>query len=141
MNRNFLKKTAIILGSTVVGIYVIFLLAPFVVSPMVNAYVPQVKDEIKKTTGFESTIEDFKLVTTPKFTVGVKVGKFALANGERSILNADDFQVKMSLLPLLAKKIKVDVVSLNNLDVKLLVNKDGSFVDFENFAQNNDEEV
>lgn len=141
MNRNFLKKTAIILGSTVVGIYAIFLLAPFVVSPMVNSYVPQVKDEIKKATGFESTIEDFKLVTTPKFTVGVKVGKFALANGERSILNADDFQVKMSLLPLLAKKIKVDVVSLNNLDVKLLVNKDGSFVDFENLVQNNDEEA
>ena len=104
MNRNFLKKTAIILGSTVVGIYVIFLLAPFVVSPMVNAYVPQVKDEIKKTTGFESTIEDFKLVTTPKFTVGVKVGKFALSNGERSILNADDFQVKNVITPSFGKK-------------------------------------
>lgn len=140
MNKNFLKKTAIIIGSTIVGIYALFLLMPFVLSPIVNSYIPQVKDEIKKATGFESNIDSFELVTTPKLTVGVKIGKFALTNKNNQILNANDFQVKMSLLPLLAKKIKVDVISLNNLDVKLLVNKDGSFADFENLLQNNNED-
>ena len=138
MNKIFLKRTAIILGSSVAAIYVLFLLLPFIVSPMVNTYVPQIKEEIKKTTGFDTNIEDFKLVTTPKFTIGAKVGKFALSNGENNILNANDFQIKMSLLPLLAKKIKIDVIRLNDLDVNLLVNKDGSFADFENLVQNND---
>lgn len=141
MNKNFLKKIMIIIGGTIVTIYVIFLLAPFIVSPIVNAYVPQVREGIKKATGFDSTIENFKLVTTPKLTMGVKVGRFVLTNENRNILNADDFQIKMSLLPLLAKKIKIDVVRLNNLDVTLLVNKDGSFVDFENLIQNNDEKT
>ncbi len=138
MNKIFLKRTAIILGGSVAAIYALFLLLPFIVSPMVNAYVPQIKEEIKKTTGFDTNIEDFKLVTTPKFTIGAKVGKFALSNGENNILNANDFQIKMSLLPLLAKKIKIDVIRLNDLDVNLLVNKDGSFADFENLVQNND---
>ena len=138
MNKIFLKRTAIILGSSVAAIYALFLLLPFIVSPMVNTYVPQIKEEIKKTTGFDTNIEDFKLVTTPKFTIGAKVGKFALSNGENNILNANDFQIKMSLIPLLTKKIKIDVIRLNNLNVNLLVNKDGSFADFENLVQNND---
>ncbi len=37
----------------------------------------------------------------------------------------------MSLLPLLARKIEVDVVSLDNINIKLEVNKDGSFAGIE----------
>ena len=33
------------------------------------------------------------------------------------ILNADDFQVKMSLLPLLAKRIEVDAIQLKKLEI------------------------
>jgi len=128
MNKNLLKKLTIATVGTIGAVYGLFLLAPFVVSPIVNSYAPMVSDEIQKATGLTSTLEDFKFVTTPKLTVGAKVGKFALLTPNKDeILSAKDFQVKMSLLSLLAKKIEIDLVSLEDLDVKLGVNKDGSF--------------
>ena len=121
------KKLLIILGASILGIYVLFLLAPLVLNPIVNGYVPTINDEIKKATGLDSNIENIKFVTTPKLTAGIKVEKFELKN----LMSAENFQAKMSLLPLLARKIEVDVVSLENLDVKLGVNKDGSFAGIE----------
>ena len=41
-----------------------------------------VNDEIKKATGLNSMIEDFRIVTTPKLTVGAKLGKFAILTPE-----------------------------------------------------------
>ncbi len=123
MNTKILK----ILGGSVLGIYALFLLAPFAVNPIINGYVPQINDEIHKAAGLNSKIENIKFVTTPKLTAGVKIEKFELEN----LMSADNFQAKMSLLPLLARKIEVDVVSLENLNVTLGVNKDGSFAGIE----------
>lgn len=128
MNKNFLKKIGIITAGTIGAVYGLFLIAPFIVTPIVNQYVPTINDEIKKATGLTSQIEDFKLVTTPKLTVGAKVREFKLLTPEnKEILKAEDFAIKMSLLPLLAKKIEVDLVKLDSLDVELGVNNDGSF--------------
>ena len=128
MNKKFLKKTAVVLAGGVISIYALFLIAPFVITSFVNGYVPQINEEIKKATGLNSSIKDFKLVTTPKLTVGAKIGEFALSlPNDKKLLNANNFEVKMSLLPLLAKRIEIDVVKLDNLDVKLGVNKDGGF--------------
>lgn len=138
MNKNFLKKIGIITVGTLGAVYGLFLIAPFIVTPIVNQYVPTINDEIKKATGLTSQIEDFKLVTTPKLTVGAKVGGFKLLTPEnKEILKAEDFAVKMSLLPLFAKKIEVDLVKLDSLDVKLGVNKDGSF-EIEKYLKTND---
>ena len=128
MNKKFLKKTAVVLAGGVISIYALFLIAPFAITSFVNGYVPQINEEIKKATGLNSSIKDFKLVTTPKLTVGAKVGEFALSlPNDKKLLNANNFEVKMSLLPLLAKRIEIDVVKLEDLDVTLGVNRDGSF--------------
>ena len=128
MNIKFLKKLGIITASTIGSIYAIFLLAPYIISPIANNYLPMVNEEIKKATGLNSKIEDFRIVTTPKLTVGAKLGKFAiLTPQDKEIFEAEDFSVKMSLLPLLAKKIEVDLVQVENIDLKLGINKDGSF--------------
>ena len=78
MNKSLFKKLTIATVGTIGAIYGLFLLAPFIVSPIVNSYAPMVSDEIQKATGLTSVLEEFRLVTTPKLTVGVKVGKFAL---------------------------------------------------------------
>ncbi len=128
MNINFLKKLGIITASTIGSIYAIFLIAPFIISPIANNYLPMVNEEIKKATGLNSKIEDFRIVTTPKLTVGAKLGKFViLTPQDKEIFEAENFSVKMSLLPLLAKKIEVDLVQVKSIDLKLGVNKDGSF--------------
>ena len=141
MNKNFFKKAAIILMSFIVLLYLIFLILPFIISPFLSAYIPKVNEEIKKATGLSSEIEKFRIVTTPKLTVGAKIGEFSLkANDNKEILEAEDFQIKMSLLPLIMKKIEVDVVSLKELELKIRINKDGSFKDInlENTNQNTD---
>ena len=62
MNINFLKKTGIIFAGTLGAIYALFLIAPFIISPIANSYLPMVNDEIKKATGLNSKIEDFRIL-------------------------------------------------------------------------------
>ncbi len=121
------RKLLIVLLSLIVGIYALFLLAPFVFNPIVNSCIPKINEEIKKSIGLNSNIEDIKLVTTPKLTAGIKIAKFEL----KDVMTADNFQVKMSLLSLFAKKIEIDVVSLENLNAVIRINKDGSFADIQ----------
>lgn len=128
MNINLLKKVGMFLGVTFGLLYGLFLIAPFIISPIATSYLPMVNDEIRKSTGLNSKIEDFRIVTTPKLTVGVKLGKFAIFTPQnKEIFEAENFSAKMSLLPLLAKKIEVDLVQVESIDLKLGVNKDGSF--------------
>ena len=128
MNIVFFKKLGIILLGVLLSIYALFLLIPFIISPIVNNYLSTVNDEIKKATGLNSKIEDFRVVTTPKLTVGAKLGKFAVLTPiNKEIFEAEDFVIKMSLLSLLTKKIEIDLVQVENIDIKLGVNKDGSF--------------
>ena len=51
MNINFLKKTGIAIAGTLATIYGLFLITPFIISPIANNYLPMVNDEIKKATG------------------------------------------------------------------------------------------
>ncbi len=128
MNLKLIRNIGIGFGGVLIGLYVLFLILPFIVSPIINNYIPQINNEIKKSTGLNSSIEGINLVTTPKLTVGAKVGKFVITTPDnKEVMNAEDFQVKMSLLPLLAKRIEVDLVKLNKIDINLGLNKDGSF--------------
>ena len=95
-------------------------------NPIINSYSPQIKNIIHDSTGLESELSNVKVVTTPKLTAGLKVGRFALLEPNNAeIFSADDFQVKMSLLPLLARKIEVDAVQLKNAKANILINPDG----------------
>ena len=46
---------------------------------------------------------------------------------DENIVNAQNLQVKMSLLPLFAKKIEIDVIKLDDADITLKVDKNGDF--------------
>lgn len=127
MNKKTLAKLGITVGSLIAGAYVVFLASPLVLNPIINSYSPDIVNEIKKASGLDAKLEGVKLVTTPKLTAGLKVQKFALLTpANEQVFGADDFQVKMSLLPILAKQIRVDAVQLKNADVYLKFNKDGS---------------
>lgn len=127
MNKKTLAKLGITVGSLIAGAYVVFLASPLVLNPIINSYSPDIVNEIKKASGLDAKLEGVKLVTTPKLTAGLKVQKFVLLTPtNEQVFGADDFQVKMSLLPILAKQIRVDAVQLKNADVYLKFNKDGS---------------
>ena len=128
MNKKALIKTGIAAGSILAGIYAVFLLSPLVLNPIINGYTPQIVNEIHKASGLDAKLEGVKLVTTPKLTAGLKVKKFTLLTPDNEqIFNTGDFQVKMSLIPLLARRIEIDTVHLKGADSDLKINKDGSF--------------
>lgn len=133
MNKKLWKRAGITFASILGGIYIVFLAIPLVINPIINGYTLQIEHEINKATGLVSDLDGVALVTTPKLTAGLKVNKFSLQEQNNSpVLKADDFQVKMSLLPLLAGKIELDAVQLKNAEINIKVNKDGSFSALEN---------
>ena len=127
MDKKTWIKAGIITGSVIGAVYALFLLLPFIITPVVNGYLPKINEEVQKATGLSMELEGFKVVTTPKFTMGAKFRKFGLYTPEKSeLMKAEDFSVKMSLVPLLARKIEIDAVNLKNLELNLGINKDGS---------------
>ncbi|MCQ2743868.1 MAG: hypothetical protein MJ230_03610 [bacterium] len=128
MNIKLLRNIAIGILGTIVFIYAVFLILPFVVSPILNKYIPTVNEEIKKATGLDSEIQNIRLTTTPKLGIGLKIGKFTLFTPDKKeVLSSSNFGANMSILPILAKKIELASVFANNLDINLGLNKDGSF--------------
>lgn len=128
MNRIFWKRLGILLAGAVVLLYLMFLSCPLILNPLIEGYIPQIKNIIKETTGLNSNLEGVKVVTTPKLTAGLKAEKFELSTPEnKKILIAGGFRVKMSLLPLFARRIEIDAVQLDNAEANLLVMSDGTF--------------
>lgn len=124
-----LKKACIITGSTLVGLYALFLISPLVLSPIVNSYSGQVKDIIKTSTGFDAELDGLGVVTAPNLSAGVKIKSLSLSTpeAEKPFFTGENASVKLSLLPLIAKKIRIDSVCAKNLNAELLVKKDGNF--------------
>lgn len=122
-----LKKFAITFGIFIFVLYGLFLLAPMFLTGFINNYdIPKI---VEDACGYKLKIEDIKLVTTPKLTVGAKVGHIdlALPTGE-SFLTADNINGKLSLIPLLARKIEIDTVGADNINLNLKIKKDGHFL-------------
>lgn len=141
MNNKIWAKAGITLAGVLGATYITFLAAPFFVNPIINKYVPEITKSIKDMMGLNSNLEEVTLVTTPKLTAGLRVKKFELLEpNNNKILTADNFRVKMSLLPILARKIEVDVVQLENLSANILINKDGSFEVEKYFPQSGETE-
>ena len=127
--KNFLKYFGITVLSAVVILYILFLIVPLFLSGIVNSYSIQISKLIEESCGFKVKIENIKILTTPKLTAGVYAGHIegALPDGEQFLM-VDNVQGKISLLPLILKKIEVDMIGADNLNLKLKVKKDGKFL-------------
>ena len=126
MNIKFWARAGIVSVSIIVGAFLLFLLLPLVLNIFIDKYTPQIVGEINKLTGLSSGLEDVKIVTTPKLTAGLKVKKFELYTPKQEpIFISDNFEVKLSLLPVLTKNIRIDVIKLDKADVTLKFNKAG----------------
>ncbi len=124
-----LKKIGIGLGIFFVTLYALFLIVPFFISGIVNSYSGEISKMIEEASGFKVKLENIRIITTPKLTAGGGVGHIeaALPSGE-TFLTADNAGGKLSLLPLLLRKIEIDVVGAENVNLNLKVKKDGKFL-------------
>ena len=127
------KKGLKIAGISILGIlavlYVLFLAAPLFVNLYLKSHNAEIVKMIEDASGFKVVLSEIKLVTTPKLTAGVKFGHTEAApEGQENIFSADGFDVRLSLIPLIAKRIELDKISVKNAKIFLAVKKDGHFV-------------
>jgi len=128
MKLNLISKIGIVIASILLGLYLIFLILPFIITPIVKNYIPVVNEEIKKMTGLVAEIEDFRIITTPKLTAGAKLGNLTVSTPQnKEIFEMDNLEIKLSLLPILRKRIELDLIKVDDIDINLGVNKDGYF--------------
>lgn len=129
MNKEFLKKSGIIAGIVLISVYVSFLIVPFFLNGIAKSCGNYITTVVKDTTGFVLKFKNLRFVTTPKLTAGVSVDSLnaALPTGE-TFFTLDNASGKISLLPLLIKRIEVDSVSAGKISLNLNVKKDGKFL-------------
>lgn len=140
--KKFFKYFGIFILSAVILFYILFLAAPLFLSGIINSYSGQISKMIEETCGFKVKIENIKVLTTPKLTAGLYAGHIeaAMPDGAQFLV-VDNAQGKISLLSLFLRKIEVDIIAADNLNINLKVKKDGKFVleDFLPQAEKSDE--
>ncbi len=124
------KNVSIKAAYVLAGLYILFLISPIIVSPILNSYSEDIETAVKTATGFDTNIEKLSFVTTPNLTAGVKVKNFSMTvpAAENPFVNADNASVRIALLPFLIKKIQIAGVGADNLSGEFVVKKDGSFL-------------
>lgn len=124
-----LKKILIGIVGFILLIYIVFLSAPSFLTKLANDYSTRLSELVEQNTKFKLELKDIKFITTPKLTVGVKAGRVDIKlPSDEQLLNADNIQIKLSLIPILWKKIEIDMVGADNIDINLKVKKDGKFL-------------
>ena len=129
-----LKKILIGLGVIPILLYGLFLILPFFLTGVLNNY--NISKIVEDSCGLKLSLENLKLVTTPKLTVGLKAGhiNLSLPDGS-SIFDANNFQGKISLIPLIHKNFEIDKISVDNLNLNLKIKKDGHLLIEDAFEQ------
>ena len=132
-------RTVKVLAGLVGGIIVLIVAALFAVWLFVNPndYKGRIATAVKESTGRDLKLQgDIKLSVFP--WVALEVGPASLGNppgfGEAPFLAFNHASVRVKLLPLLAKRLEMDRVDLDGLDLRLLKNAQGSG-NWENFGQ------
>ena len=137
------KKLGIVLGSTFASLYLLFLILPFILSPIANSYCDKISDLIKSSTGFDTKIEGLGIVTAPNLSAGVKVKSFSMSipSSDEPLISTEKFNIRIALLPLVLKKIQLDNISAKTLNSTLVVKKDGEFLFEDYLPQTNEQET
>ena len=125
-----LKKFCIWSGSILLGLYLLFLLLPFVISPIVDSYSDKIEDSLSEASGFNIDLDDISVVTAPNLSAGIKVQNISLSiPSEKSpFFKSEGASIRLALLPLLLRKVQIDSVSAKSIVADLTVKKDGSFL-------------
>ena len=136
--KKFLKYTGITIGVVLIGLYLLFLAAPIFLNGIANSYSSEITKIFEDATGFKLKLGEIKILTTPKLTAGgiVEHIELALPTGE-AFFTADNVQAKLSLFPIFAKRIEIDMAGADNINVNLKIKKDGkrSFIKRRRYAQ------
>ena len=120
------KKAGLITGIIILTAYIIFLILPFILSPILNSYKDEIAVLVKESTGYDVKLEKLGVVTGFNLSAGISIGsvEFMIPGGEE-FLSAEKFKAKIALLPLLIGKIEADSITVDNLYAYLKIRPDG----------------
>ena len=137
MYKNILKKILIITGSIFLFCYLMFLILPLLLIPVLDTASTEVASLIQKSTGFRAEFYKFRIVTTPKLTFGIRLqnAKIYEPNGD-IFLDSSNLQVKASVLPLFLKQLRLDLISADDINLNVKVNPDGTIFVADYFKTN-----
>ena len=127
--KKFLKYTGITIGIILAGLYALFLIAPVFLNGIANSYSGTIEKAVEDACGLKLKLGNIKVLTTPKLTAGGSVEsiELSLPTGE-TFFTADNIQAKLSLLPILARRVEIDMVGADNINANLKIKKDGKFL-------------
>ena len=127
--KKFLKYAGISISVILVVLYMVFLIVPFFLNGVANSYSGTISKLVEDSCGLKLKLENIKILTTPKLTMGAGVGhiEVSLPSGD-TFFSADNVQGKLSILPVLIRKIEIDMVGADNINLNLKVKKDGKFL-------------
>ena len=123
-----LKKIFIGLAAFVIVLYALFLIIPYCLSGIANSHSADISKMIEDASGFKVNLDNIKLVSTPKLTIGLKVAHIDAAFSDDKFLSADNVRLKLSLIPVFLKKIEIDMVGADNVNLNLKVDQKGKFL-------------
>ncbi len=137
--KKVLKYIGITVAVIFIGLYALFLIVPFFLNGLANSYSGTISKAVEDSCGFKLKLEDIRILTTPKLTAGAGVGhiEVGLPNGE-TFFTADNVRGKLSLLPLLLRKIEIDMIGADNINTNLKIKKDGKFLIEDYLVQSDD---
>lgn len=125
-DNNKIKKISLVSFYVLGSLYLLFLLLPLVLSPILNSYSVQIESALEEATGYKFKLEKLWVVTTPKLTAGVKAANVSLFTPDgQKFLELNNCRANLSLLPLLLRKIEADLLYCQNIDANLKVRQDG----------------
>lgn len=135
------NKLIVIFCSTILGLYGLYLILPYVLSPIANSYTDKIETIIKDNTGLEANIEGVRFVTTPKLGCGLKIENISLKDTKNALdLTSKNSSIILDLKPIITKKIQLEKISSDNLGATFTLTKDGKFALEELFSNNDNEQ-
>ena len=135
-DNNKIKKISLVSLYVLGSLYLLFLLLPLVLSPILNSYSVQIESALEEATGYKFKLEKLWVVTTPKLTAGVKAANVSLFTPDgQKFLELNNCRANLSLLPLLLRKIEADLLYCQNKYFLILMLVHKEIVYFANLKQ------
>ena len=143
MSSKFFKHKGFVIILTFFAIlYVLFLVLPFVISPMLNSYTGKVEELINSSTGYNAKIEGLGVTTSPSLAAGVKFDDFSLyvPQSNEPFFVSKNFKLRLALIPLIFGRIQLKDINLETLNTDLIIKEDGNLLVLDYFNPQQNEE-
>lgn len=142
--NNKMKKLLSVTAVTVGILYFLFLISPLVITPIIRKYNSQIVEIVKSSTGLDVQPEKLSFTASWNLKAGIKAEKVVLSlptHDNKKIIEAENIGGNISLLPLLARKIRLGNLYAKNISASIDIKEDGNLLILDYLPKTEDEET